>query len=158
MTGRDPMDGVIRPVRQSDAADLQRNCFPDQSLSAVEDYVTWCLAQANKERMVRLVTEVDGEIVASGQLAIHQREGEIGSLQVAPRYRKRGLGNALLGALLHEARIRDLHVVEIMADASVPWLRAWYERRGFVYQGERALARRERVAYMRLTLSKTGEE
>jgi len=147
----------IRPVRLSDAADLQRNCFSGQSLRAVEDYLMWCLAQADKGRMVRLVVELEGEVIASGQLALRHREGEIGSLEVAPGHRKKGVGNVLLGALMQEAQGRDLCAVEIMADANVTWLRTWYERRGFVYQDERCLARGERVAYLRWSPTERSE-
>ena len=143
---------LIRPVRLSDAADLQRNCFSEQSLRAVEDYLAWCLAQADKGRMVRLVVELEGEAIASGQLAIRHREGEIGSLEVSPAHRRKGIGDALLGALMQEAKDRNLSAVEIMADAEVTWLRAWYERRGFDYQDERCLARGEQVVYLRWTL------
>ena len=50
---------------------------------------------------------------------------------------------------MQEAVARELEIVEIMADASVAWLRDWNERRGFVYQDERCLARGERVTYLR---------
>jgi ribosomal protein S18 acetylase RimI-like enzyme len=148
---------TIRPVRRSDAADLQRNCFSGQSLRAVADYLAWCLAQSDKGRMVRLVVELEGEVIASGQLAIRHREGEIGSLEVALAYRRKGIGDALLDALMQEARKRDLCAVEIMADADETWLRSWYERRGFVYQDERRLSRGERVAYLLWTLSERSE-
>ncbi len=140
---------VVRPVRLSDAPDLRRNCFSGQSLRAVEDYLAWCLAQSDKGRVVRLVVELEGEAIASGQLAIRHSEGEIGSLEVAREHRRKGIGDALLNALMQEASARGLCVVEIMADAGVVWLRSWYERRGFVYQDERCLARGERVAYLR---------
>ena len=64
---------------------------------------------------------------------------------------------ALLRALMQEARERGLKAVEIMADADVFWLRAWYERRGFLYQDERCLARGERVAYLRWTATERSE-
>lgn len=148
---------IIRPVCLSDAADLQRNCFSGQSLQAVEDYLAWCLVQSDNGRLVRLAVEWEGEVIASGQLAIRHREGEIGSLQVAPAHRRKGIGDALLDALMQEARERGLCAVEIMADAEVAWLRVWYERRGFVYQDERCLARGERVAYLRWTRSEGSE-
>ncbi len=144
---------VIRSVRLVDAPDLQRNCFPEQSLIEVEHYLAWCLAQADKGSTVRLVSEVGGEVVANGQLSIRHRVGEIGSLIVAPAHRRRGLGSALLDALLAKAAQRGLTAVEIMADTGEPWVRAWYERRGFLFVEERTLPRGERLAYMWLKLS-----
>jgi GNAT superfamily N-acetyltransferase len=144
---------LLRPVRLSDVVDLHRNCFPKQPLERTQDYLRWCVAQVAAGRMVRLVAEVGGQVVGNGQLSIHRGKGEIGSLVVAPSYRRQGIGGALLGALLDEARGRGLLEVEIAADVAAPWLRAWYERRGFSFVEERTLPRDERVAVLRTTLS-----
>ena len=76
-------DVVLRPVRLSDAEDLQRHCLPEQPLADVQRYLQWCLAQIEKGRMVRLVAEVDGQVIGGGQLTIHRCDAEIGSLVVA---------------------------------------------------------------------------
>ena len=103
--------------------------------------------------MVRLVAEVGGQVVGNGQLTIHHRKGEIGSLVVAPSHRRRGIGNALLLALIAEARERGLREVELAVGVAPPWVRAWYERRGFRFVRERVLPGDERVAVLRMVLS-----
>ena len=60
---------TIRQLRTTDAPDLHHNCFSDQTLREVQDYVDWCLAQQAQGRLVPLVVEVEGHAVASGQLA-----------------------------------------------------------------------------------------
>jgi ribosomal protein S18 acetylase RimI-like enzyme len=106
-------------------------------------------------RMVRLVAEVGGQVVGNGQLSIHRRKGEIGSLIVVPSHRRRGIGNALLLALIAEARERGLSEVELAVGMTPPWVRAWYERRRFVFVEERVLPGDERVAVLRMALSST---
>jgi ribosomal-protein-alanine N-acetyltransferase len=143
---------LLRPVCLSDVVDLHRNCFPEQPLERTEDYLRWCVAQVARGRMARLVAEVEGQVVGNGQLSIRRGKGEIGSLVVAPSYQQRGIGGALLGALVDEARRRGLVEVEIAANAAAPWIRAWYERRGFSFVEERTLPRDERVAVLRMVL------
>ena len=147
---------LLRPICLSDVVDLHRNCFPEQPLERTQDYLRWCMVQAAKGRVVRLVAEVGGQVVGNGQLSIHRGKGEIGSLVVAPSYRRQGVGGALLEALIDEARRRGLGQVEIAANTAAPWLRAWYERRGFSFVEERMLPQDERVALLRMTLSPRG--
>ena len=120
----------------ADAADLHDNCFPEQTLGEVYDYLRWCLTQQAKGRLVRLVAEVDGQVVANGQLTILHNQGEIGSLSVAPACRRQGIGTALIEALVEQARRHQVHTVEITAHLDAPWVQAWYLRLGFVYAGE----------------------
>jgi GNAT superfamily N-acetyltransferase len=143
---------TLRPVRLSDAAGLHRHCTPDQPLDDIRAYLEWCLVQVSKGRMVRLVAELDGQIVASGQLTLARRTGEIGSLVVAPSCRQWGIGRVLLEALIEQARRRGVRVLEIAAHAEAAWVCAWYERQGFVPVGERVLPHDERVVLLRMGL------
>ena len=147
--GRSATRACVRPVRLTDAADLQRNCWPEQSLADVQTYLHWCLVQADKGRMLRLVAEVDGQVIGGGQLAIYRRDAEIGSLVVAPAWRRRGIGAALLKALIGAAEARGVPALELMASGDVPWLQSWYRRLGFSGDGERVLPGDERVVVMR---------
>jgi len=136
----------------ADAADLHGNCFPEQTLDEVEDYLRWCLTQQAKGRIVRLVAQVDGQAVANGQLTIQRNQGEIGSLVVAPAYRRRGIGTALIGALIEEARRHQVQAVEITARLDAAWVQAWYQRLGFVCIDEHDFGD-ERVAVLRIALA-----
>ena len=142
----------IRRLKTTDAPDLHQNCFFDQSLREVQDYVDWCLAEQAQGRLVPLVVEVDGCAVASGQLALYCYGGEIGSLVVAPAHRRKGFGTALVRALIAQARLHRVRTLEISANVESPWIRTWYERLGFTLQREHEYPD-ERVALLTMNLT-----
>ena len=143
---------TVRRLRTTDALDLHHNCFSDQSLREVQDYVDWCLAELEQGRLVPLVVEVEGQAVASGQLALRCYGAEIGSLVVAPTHRRQGIGTAIIRALLKQARQHDIQTLEISANVDPPWIRAWYERLGFTFQREHDYPD-ERVAILTMNLA-----
>ena len=124
-------DAIIRPARLDDTKALHRYCYPEYGLDDVREYLAWCLRQADKGWIVRLVAEVDGQAVGNAQLTLWGQNGEIGSLVVTPDYRRRGLARRLLTALINEADRRGLEALEIGADESTPAIIAFYQRLGF---------------------------
>ena len=141
----------LRPARLTDAFALCRNCFPKQTLTEVRGYLRWCLAQQARGRVVRLVAEVGDQVVANGQLTLLRDQGEIGSLVVAEPYRSRGIGTALVLALVEHARKHNLHTIEISTSTDMPWIQAWYERLGFTFQRIHTFPGQEQVAILQLT-------
>lgn len=125
------MAAVIRPACLEDAQALHRHCYPDDECGDVRNYLAWCLRQAGKGWIVRLVAEVDGQAVGNAQLTQWGQRGEIGSLVVAPDYRRRGIGRQLLAALIEEAERRGLDPLEIHASEDDPFLVEFYEQMGF---------------------------
>jgi GNAT superfamily N-acetyltransferase len=125
------LEAIIRPARLDDAGALQRHCYPDHALEDVQGYLAWCLRQAEKGRIVRLVAQVDGQAVGNAQLTVWGQEGEIGSLVVGQGYRRRGLATRLLTELIAEAARRDLVALEISVCGCQPAILAFYEKLGF---------------------------
>lgn len=125
------MEAIIRPARLDDAKALHRHCYPEYGSDDVRDYLAWCLRQADKGRIVRLVAEVDGQAVGNAQLTLWRQSGEIGSLVVSRDYRRRGLARRLLTALIAEADRRGLDALEISACECTPSIVAFYQRMGF---------------------------
>ena len=146
------IDVGLRQLKATDAPDLHRTCFSDQPTQVVRDHLDWCLAEQEKGRLVCLVAEADECAVAIGQLTLLKGRGEIGSLIVAPAQRLQGTGTALVRGLVEQARQRRLQAVEITADVERPWIRAWYERLGFVYQREHDFPD-QRVAVLAMDLT-----
>jgi ribosomal protein S18 acetylase RimI-like enzyme len=142
----------LRLALPSDASDLHKSCFPEQTLEKTQEYLRWCLAEQTRGRLVCLVAEENGQAVAIGQLALLRNKGEIGSLVVSRDYRRKGIGTALVQALIEQARQRHLHTLEITANVNTPWIRAWYERLGFTYRREHDFPG-ERVALLTMDLT-----
>jgi GNAT superfamily N-acetyltransferase len=129
--GDSRLEAIIRPARLDDAEALHRNCYPECSRDDVHDYLGWCMRQAGKGWIVRLVAEVDGQAVGNAQLTVWRQCGEIGSLVVSPDCRRRGLARRLVTALMEEADRRGLEALEIAAYTCQPAIVAFYERLGF---------------------------
>ncbi|KGE03501.1 GNAT family N-acetyltransferase [Pseudohaliea rubra] len=72
-----------------------------------------------------------GEAVACGRLLA---DGKIGRMAVLPAWRGRGVGAAVLAALIEEARQRGLRRVYLHAQAHAE---GFYASRGFAAEGER---------------------
>lgn len=125
------IEACIRPVCSDDAKAIHHYCYPEARFEDVRDYLDWCLRQAQKGWVVRLVAVVDGQAVANAQLTVWGQTGEIGSLVVAECFRRQGLARQLLTALIAEAKRRDLVALEIGASERQPATLAFYERVGF---------------------------
>jgi ribosomal protein S18 acetylase RimI-like enzyme len=125
------MEVIIRPACMDDAEAVHRHCYPHNNLDEVRDYLAWCLRQAEKGRIVRLVAEVDGQAVGNVQLTVWGQDGEVGSLCVGKDYRQRGLARRLLTEVIGEARQRGLVALEISVDDNQAAILAFYQKLGF---------------------------
>ncbi|MBW1809708.1 MAG: GNAT family N-acetyltransferase [Deltaproteobacteria bacterium] len=76
-----------------------------------------------------LAEDLDQNAIGTARLT---RAGKIGRMAVLPAWRGRGVGAALLGALLETAR--ELGIAQVILDAQVKAI-GFYETRGFVAKG-----------------------
>lgn len=122
----------IRPLVSSDVDDLQHNCFPDESLESVADYVQRALRFVQGGKAAHLVAECDGRAVANAQLLCWRKRAEIGSLVVAEPLRGQGIGQALITALSDTAADLGAEQIEIGAEKDNGLALSLYRRLGFV--------------------------
>jgi ribosomal protein S18 acetylase RimI-like enzyme len=125
------VDAMIRPAQMDDAEALHRYCYPEAELTDVRDYLAWCLRPSQMGRIIRLVAEVNGQVVGNVQLTVWGETGEIGSLVVAPAFRRQGIARLLLSTLITEAQQRDLVSLEIRVNEQEPAILAFYQQLGF---------------------------
>lgn len=84
------------------------------------------------------VTPADPEGASSpevvGWVYVGRLDGElcVGQVSVLRRYGQRGVGTALLRAVVDAAREAGEPSVVLNTEAHLPWSRPWYERLGFV--------------------------
>ncbi len=124
---------TLRPARWEDAPILQQTCFPDYTPDEMTKCLENSLALAEAGRGVRLVADQGGEIVGCGQLLSWRGGGEIADLIVIPSHRKQRIGEALIKALLEQARKLRMAAVEIGVEAENQQAQALYERLGFSF-------------------------
>ena len=123
-------------VRKAAAADipavaaLERSEFPD---GADEGMLARLLAAGG----VILIAEEGGELLGYVWARFVLDEGDIGNVAVAPGFRRRGAGAALLKALLEEAARRQAAVVQLEVRESNLAARRLYEKNGFETVGKR---------------------
>lgn len=124
-------------VRKASAADipavaaLERSEFPD---GADEGMLTRLL---DTDGGVILVAEEGGDLLGYVWARFVLDEGDIGNIAVAPGSRRRGIGAALLAALLEEAARRQAAVVQLEVRESNLAARWLYEKNGFETVGKR---------------------
>jgi GNAT superfamily N-acetyltransferase len=86
------------------------------------------------------LAEVDGAPAGAAALAYHKDFLHIDHLAVAPRLQGRGVGSALMKAILAEARQAGATAVRAEIPGWCPDWRAFYSRFGFIFLGQGASA------------------
>ena len=105
--------------------DLSKVCFS----------VPWSFEALTKELSNPLaeyqIAEIDGQIIGYGGLWCVMDEGEITNIAVDGHYRRQGVGEAILEALLQIAKQRMLIIVHLEARVSNIAAKRLYEKFGF---------------------------
>ena len=127
---------IVRKAGVADVVALAalRGIEPE-NLPAYSDWVA-----AHAETHLPFVAEVDGSVVGAAWLLIadrvpsndspDRRYGDVQSVEVREEYRNRGIGGALIAAILAEAGARDLlHVTVHSSRRAVDF----YQRAGFCH-------------------------
>ena len=146
-------------IRKMTAADLEaavcleQACFSDPwSRAVLEESLTHPLYHYFAE-------EEDGTVRGYAGLSIILDEGNIANIAVLPEYQRRGIGEALLQALIRcarEAGVRDLFLE--VREHNAPAI-ALYEKYGFQRTGYRKDYYQDPVEDARIyTLKLSGEE
>ena len=122
------MSYMIRPAEGSDAAGVyavEKECFPDPYPAVLLDDLI------EKEQSRFFVAVEHGKIIGYTVATSDGRDGRIVSVAVDPRYRRRGIGKALLSAVtrkLTEESVAEVHL-EVRKGNAVAI--CFYERMGF---------------------------
>ncbi|MFO0601929.1 MAG: GNAT family N-acetyltransferase [Polyangiales bacterium] len=83
------------------------------------------------------VAEVDGAVVGFAYVGRVGGELCLGQLSVRVEHGRRGLGGALLDAVVDDARAQGAPSIQLNTESDVPWNAPWYAARGFAVVPER---------------------
>lgn len=143
------MSHLIREASLDDAEELREYAVRlfaerlpgiyERTNPTLEDELQFIRAHTDAARSTMLVATVDGRIAGllgflARQLPQEHHVGAFG-VSVDQRYRGRGLGSALISALLEWAPRNGITRVELEAFAANPRALALYERLGFEREG-----------------------
>jgi ribosomal protein S18 acetylase RimI-like enzyme len=124
-------DYQLRPVTSKDAEVLQQSCWPNWSFEAVQTLLQRVEGIERRKRGIGIVAYAGEIVLGYGQLTLWPRTAEISDLIVAPTYRSRGIGSAIINHLIEKARVWCLPQVEIGVALANPRAMTLYQRLGF---------------------------
>ncbi len=120
----------LMPEDLPSVAELERLCF-------AEPWSASALALLCDDRGCGVVVRTEAGIAAYGGLFWAPDEGQVTNIAVHPELRHRGLGNAVLTALIDLARERGCAEISLEVRASNCAAIALYEKHGFRIMGRR---------------------
>jgi len=127
-------DFIIRTMCEADipaVAELERECFSDPwSAEMIREEL-----DGNLCRM--FVAEGDGQVIGYAGVQMILDEGYITNVAVSAESRRNGIGRALVGAMVDEAKARKLSFITLEVRASNAPATALYESFGFKEEGVR---------------------
>jgi ribosomal protein S18 acetylase RimI-like enzyme len=126
----------IRPVRLSDAQQVQESCFTMNTLDKVEDGIRQSLQGSVKGKEIQLVAEVDSKVVGIVSLirqvhSLQSHRAEVAGLVVHPDFQRRGIARKLVEACQEKAQELGISLLEISCRGGEP-AEQIYPRLGFM--------------------------
>lgn len=139
-------DVQIRPAIPTDVADLLRIAgdspsAPQWTSPQYLEVLASAGGGAALRRAILLATsqaQVVGFAMVSAMCAVYPAEAELESLAVAPAFRRQGLGNALLGAVVAWSQAQQAGVLRLEVRAGNAQALRLYAADGFLQTGMRS--------------------
>ena len=122
----------LTPQRFSEVAELEELCF---SLPWKES--SFSLLLEGKNTAFVAIDEASGRVAAYGGMLAVLDEGQITNVATHPEYRRMGLGERVMQALLEYAESEGLCLISLEVRESNSAAIALYEKLGFVRAGVR---------------------
>jgi ribosomal protein S18 acetylase RimI-like enzyme len=134
-------DFVIRKASFKDATSLHKNLFLKRTSSKVRDFLLKDLEMMDKGDMIRLVAEVNGEVVGNIQIyfkfnhPLFHHTAEMHTVRVNKNYRRIGVASKLIESALILSKQKSVEIMIVWVDGNnIPATRL-YHKAGFTEYG-----------------------
>ena len=127
----DLKDVITTTVRESNEKNELSRHYSKEELDII--LKRFCDFSKHLETRLIYIASIDDKIAGCGMLTL--ASGEVRQMTVSPAFQRRGVGSAILRAILFAARDRDLERLYLECP---PIKRDWYARFGFVACARRA--------------------
>jgi len=122
---------ITTTVRESNEKNELSRRYSKEELNIILE--RFCDFSKHLETRLIYIASIDDKIAGCGMLTL--ASGEVRQMTVSPAFQRRGVGSAILRAILFAARDRDLERLYLECP---PIKRDWYARFGFVACARRA--------------------
>ena len=134
-------DIVIRKASSKDATSLHENLFQNRTLSKVRDFLLKDLEMMDKGDMIRLVAEVNGEVVGNIQIyfkfdhPLFHHRAEMHTVRVDEKYRRIGVASKLIESALMLSKQKSIEIITVWVDGNNLPATRLYHKAGFTEYG-----------------------
>lgn len=130
---------TIRPVTQTDAAQVRENCYSMNTLEQIQGLIEANLQKTTQGNLIQLVAELDGQVIGTAILErrahpLMTHRAEIAGLVVHPDYHGRGIARQLVEGCRTYALTMDITILEISCRGGEPAEKV-YPNLGFIEYG-----------------------
>ena len=127
-------DTVIRKGSFQDATSLHKNLFQNRTSSKVRDFLLKDLEMMDKGDMIRLVAEVNGEVVGNIQIyfkfdhPLFHHTAEMHTVRVDENYRRIGVASKLIESAFMLSKQKSIEIMTVWVDGNnIPATRLYHK-------------------------------
>lgn len=134
-------DIVVRKACLEDATRLHENLFQSRTLSKVRDFLLKDLEMMDKGDMIRLVAEVNGEVVGNIQIyfkfdhPLFHHTAEMHTVRVNEKFRRIGVASKLIESALMLSKQKSIEIMTVWVDGNNLSAIRLYHKAGFMEYG-----------------------
>ncbi len=137
----DRKDVVIRKASLKDVTSLHKNLFQNRTLVKVQDFLLKDLAMMDKGDMIRLVAEMNDEVIGNIQIyfkfdhSLFHHTAEMHTVRVNDDFRRIGVASKMIESALMLSKQKNIEIMIVWVDGNnIPATRL-YHKMGFTEYG-----------------------
>lgn len=132
---------VIRKASLYDVTSLHKNLFQNRTSSKVRDFLIKDLEMVDKGDMIRLVAEMNGEVIGNIQIyfkfdhPLFHHTAEMHTVRVNESYRQIGVATKLIEGALLFSKQKSIEIMTVWVDGNNIPANSLYHKMGFTEYG-----------------------